>query len=172
MALCAVALTGCDFIRWVAGRPSSSQLEKMRVEKLRRDELRHQARLDSMRAVQKQMADSLAALEGFLLDSLSSQKGAMFTPERFGGLEASTITTKYCIVVGAFRESGNAERMLHKCTALGYAAAIIRFRNGLSAVAVCQEDNLTKAVRNLNEIRSGGVLPEGSWLFINKEKTP
>ena len=168
MALCVVTLSGCDFIRWVAGRPTSRQLEKMRVEKLRREELRHQARLDSMRAVQTQMADSLAALEGFLLDSLSHRNGAMYTPNRFGGMETSAIDSKYCIVVGAFREAGNAERMMLHCADLGYPATIVRFRNGLSAVAICQSDNFSEVVVRLNNIRGEGVLPATSWLLNNK----
>ena len=140
----------------------------MRVEKLRREELRHQARLDSMRAVQKQMADSLAALEVFLLDSLSHRNGAMYTSKRFGGMEASAIDRKFCIVVGAFREAGNAERMMLHCADLGYPATIVRFRNGLSAVAICQSDDLSEVVARLNAIRGGGLLPATSWLLNNK----
>ena len=93
----ALLLGGCDFFRSLGGRPTSADLEAKRVELARLEEQRHQARIDSMRRVEKAMADSLAALEGHLLDSLSQRRGTLLNPTRLGGLYTTRLATRYCL---------------------------------------------------------------------------
>ena len=90
--------TGCDFVRTLAGRPTSAQVEQIHKDRMAREEALHQARLDSMKRVQQQMADSLAALEAYLLDSLSQAKGTILNPAKLGGLYATKLEARYCII--------------------------------------------------------------------------
>lgn len=168
LTLSVVLLTGCDFLRKVAGRPTAKEVEEIRVERIRQEEERHQARLDSMRRVQQQMADSLAALEAFLLDSLSQAKGTVLTPATLGGIGVSTLEHKYCIVVGAFRDLSNAVRKKQSCDGAGYPADIVSFRNGLNAVTICGGDNLSDVLKQFNALRGGSVCPKDSWILVNK----
>ena len=104
LAFAAVILSGCDFLRSLAGKPTSAELEEKRERILQlEEEARLQARLDSMEKVRQRMADSLAALEGHLLDSLSQTKGTILNPSKLGGLFTTKLDAKYYIVVGAFR---------------------------------------------------------------------
>ena len=168
-ALAAVLLvTGCDFVRTVAGRPTSAQLDEIRKERMAAEEARHQARLDSMKRVQQQMADSLAALETYLLDSLSQAKGTILNPSKLGGLFTTKLETKYCIVVGAFRNRSYAERKLKACNDAGYTATIISFRNGLNAVSVCPSDNLNQTLKTLKQLRGNGICPQDGWILVNE----
>ena len=163
----ALVLTGCDFVRKLAGRPTKAQLEDIRISRMMEEELRHQARLDSMERVKRQMADSLAALEAHLLDSLSQAKGTILNPSKLGGLYTTKLETRYCIVVGAFRNRAYAERKLLSCNEAGYTATIISFRNGLNAVSVCPSDDLNEVLRTLRALRGNGICPSDGWILVN-----
>lgn len=163
-----VSVSGCDFVRLLAGRPTGAQVEALRQERLAAEEARHQARMDSLQAAQQHLADSLAALEAHLLDSLSQARGTMLNPSRMGGLFTTKLDAHYCIVVGAFRNRAYAERKLKACNEAGYTATIVSFRNGLNAVAVCQSDSLDEVVRNLHQLRGKGICPANGWILVNE----
>lgn len=168
LALCAATFQGCDFVRTLAGRPTAAKVEQIRLEQLKEEEARHQARLDSMKRVQEAMADSLAALEAHLIDSLSQARGSIVNPSRLGGLFATKLEAKYCIVVGAFRNRAYAERKLATCNDAGYTASIVCFRNGLQAVAVCPSNSLDQTVKTLKQLRGKGICPEDGWVLVNE----
>ena len=169
IALALVTLvSSCDFVRTLAGRPTSAQLEQIREQRMAAAEARHQATLDSMERVQKHMADSLEALEKYLLDSLTQAKGTVLNPSKMGGLYTTKLETKYCIVVGAFRNRYYAERQLKECNAADYTATIISFRNGLLAVAVCPSNSLAETLKTLKQLRGKGICPPDSWILINE----
>ena len=161
-------VSSCDFIRTLAGRPTSEELEQMRLQRMAAAEARHQATLDSMERAQKHMADSLEALEKYLLDSLTQAKGTVLNPSKLGGLYTTKLETKYCIVVGAFRNRYYAERKLKECNEAGYTATIISFRNGLLAVAVCPSNSLSQTLQTLKQLRGKGICPPDSWILINE----
>ena len=170
LAHAAVILSGCDFLRSLAGKPTSEELEEKRTLILRmEEEARLQARLDSMEKVRQRMADSLAALDEHLLDSLSQKKGTILNPSKLGGLFTTKLDAKYYIIVGAFRTRSYAERKLSSCNEAGYTnATIISFRNGLLAVAVCPSDSLNETLKKLRELRGNGICPEDGWILVNE----
>ena len=160
-------VSSCDFVRTLAGRPTSARLEEMRVERMRAEEARHQAVLDSMERAEKALAEALAAREQELLDSLTQAHGTVLNPSRLGGLYTTKLESKYYIVVGAFRNRTFAERKLTQCNEAGYTATIISFRNGLLAVSVCPSDNLEETLQTLKKLRGTEVCPEDGWILMN-----
>ena len=168
LAVCAIAVEGCDFVRTIAGRPTAARVEEIRKEQIAAEEARHQARLDSLKRVQQAMADSLAALEAHLIDSLSQARGTIVNPSKLGGLFTTKLEAKYCIIVGAFRNRAYAERKLAACNRAGYTASIISFRNGLMAVSVCPSNSLDQTVKILKQLRGQGICPEDGWILVNE----
>lgn len=160
-------VSSCDFVRTLAGRPTSARLEEMREERMRAEEARHQAVLDSMERAEKALAEALAAREQELLDSLTQAHGTVLNPSRLGGLYTTKLESKYYIVVGAFRNRTYAERKFTQCNEAGYTATIISFRNGLLAVSVCPSDNLEETLRTLKKLRGTEVCPEDGWILMN-----
>ena len=61
VAMC--SLTGCDFFRELAGRPTSEDIEELRLEKLRVEEERLQASLAKLEQEKKAVADSIEAMK-------------------------------------------------------------------------------------------------------------
>lgn len=167
LAVCALFLQGCDFVRTVAGRPTSAQLDEIRKDRMAAEEARHQAKLDSMAKAEKAMAEAMAAREAQLLDSLTQAKGTVLNPSKLGGLFTTKLESKYYIVVGAFRARANAERKLTQCNGAGYTATIISFRNGLLAVAICPSNNLEETLKTLKKLRGTEVCPQDGWILMN-----
>lgn len=163
----AVLVTGCDFVRTLAGRPTSAQLEQMRLNRIAAEEAAHQARLDSMAKAEKALAESLAAREAQLLDSLTQARGTVLNPSTLGGLFTTRLESKYYIIVGAFRTRSYAERKLNQCNGAGYTATIISFRNGLLAVGICPSDNLEETLKTLKQLRGTEVCPQDGWILMN-----
>ncbi len=170
LACAALLLGGCDFVRTLAGRPTSDDLEVKRSQLERAENAaRYQARIDSLEQVRAHRADSLAALDAHLLDSLSQTKGTILNPTKMGGLYTTKLASRYYIVVGAFRTRSYAERKLTQCNEAGYRdATIISFRNGLLAVAVCPSNSLNETLKKLRELRGNGICPPDGWILVNE----
>ena len=167
LAFCALILSGCDFVRTLAGCPTSAQLEKIRKDRIAAEQAAHQARLDSMERAEKELAEAIAAREAYLLDSLAQAKGTVLNPSKLGGLFTTKLDSKYYIVVGAFRTRAYAERKLKQCNAAGYKATIISFRNGLLAVGVLPSNDLDQTVNTLKKMRGTEVCPKDGWILMN-----
>ena len=169
LALASLLLSGCDFLRSIAGRPTSEDLENKRTEILREQEAaRHQARIDSLERVRRHMADSIAAMEAHLLDSLAQTKGTILNPSKLGGLYTTKLESKYYIIVGAFRNRNYAERKLRACNEAGYTATIISFRNGLLAVGVLPSGDLNETLKTLRGLRGTSICPKDGWILVNE----
>lgn len=168
LAVAALSVISCDFVRTIAGRPTSAELEIMHMKKMAAEEARHQAVLDSMERVKQHMADSLEALDQHLLDSLTQAKGTILNPSKLGGLYTTKLEAKYCIVVGAFKDRRNAEKKLQQCSEAGYTATIVSFRNGFNAVAICSSDSLDETLKTMKQIRGTKICPKDCWILINE----
>lgn len=169
LLLTALTVTGCDFIRQVAGRPTAAQVEEIRQERLRVEAQRRQAREDSLARVRQHRLDSLAAREAFLQDSLSRTHGMLIRPARLGGLAAaSRPEAQYSIVVAAFRTKAYADRKVLSCGEAGYPGSVLTFRNGLNAVALCPSDSLRVVMDSMEELRRQGLCPKEGWILVNE----
>lgn len=159
-----LTVTGCDFFRKLAGRPTSEYIEERKLEILRRQEAAAQARLDSLQREQQAVRDSIAAL-----DSLKQQGGTILNPAKLGGLFTTRLEARHYIIVGTFRARSNAESMLKKVAAAGdYAPALISFRNGMIAVGVSPCNRLADAVTALEHVRKEPFCPNDVWILLNE----
>lgn len=159
-----VLLTGCDFLRAVAGRPMSKDIEKKRIEIIKAEEEALQARLDSMKMVkEKVVADSLAAL-----DSIRTYGVAMTGPERLGGLAGTVLESRYYIVVGAFRESRNARKLFEIASGKGFSPALISCRNGMIAVGLCPADRIVDIEASFRKLRQESFFPKEAWILVSE----
>lgn len=158
-------LTGCDFMRKLAGRPTSEDLELKRVELLRVEEAALQARLDSLRNVeQKMLQDSLNAL-----DSIRQLGGSILNPASLGGLFATKLESRYYIILGSFRTRANAERLFNVAKDAGYKPALISFgKGGLIAVGVAPVNRLSDALSALNDVKKETFCPKDVWVLVNE----
>lgn len=158
-----LSLTGCDFLRSLAGRPTSEVIESRRLEILRAQEAVEQARLDSLRQEQKMVLDSIAAL-----DSIRQQGGTILNPAQLGGLFATKLEARYYIIIGAFSKRSNAEALMTKVSEVGYSPALISFRNGKIAVGLCPVNTLPDALTSLMTVKEEPFCPSDAWILVNE----
>lgn len=166
LALAAVmTLTGCDFLRKLAGRPTSAEIEMRRLEILRAEEAELQARLDSLRNAEIRIEqDSLNAL-----DSIRQMGGSILNPARLGGLFATKLEARYYIILGSFRARSNAEALFNVAKDAGYKPAMISFgKGGLIAVGVTPVNKLSDALDALNEVKKETFCPKDVWILVNE----
>ena len=155
-------VTGCDFMRKLAGRPTAEEVEMMRIEILRAEEAALQARLDSLE--QRMIKDSLAAL-----DSIRQLGGSILNPAKLGGLFATKLESRYYIILGSFRSRANAEALFNVAKDAGYRPALITFgKGGLIAVGVCPVNRLSDAFASLNEVKKESFCPKDVWILVNE----
>ena len=153
---------GCDAFRSLAGRPTSKQI-LAKAEYLRAEEEAHRARIDSLKRVEKQLTDSLA-----ILDSLSQIQGTILNPAKMGGLFTTKLNSRYHIIVGAFHERRNAEKLFRKVEAGGFAPTLISFRNGYNVVGIYPSNTLADAYQNLLKAKAEPFCPSDAWILVNE----
>ena len=152
-----MAATGCDFLRKLAGRPTSADLAVMAEDLRARQEAADKAARDSAEAallIARYRADSTAAAE-----YLKGEK--VLGPARFGGLASSAGQPLYQIILGAFSKPANAE--------LGYKANVIPFGNGFTGVGICGTSDIVVLAAALREIKNEDFCPEGVWILENRQ---
>ena len=164
LALCVMlALTGCDFMRKLGGRPTSEDIEKVRVEKLLAEEAALKASLDSLKAEKQSVQDSIDALELFV-----QQGGTVLNPSKLGGLYTTKLQYKYYVIIGAFRTRTNAESLFSRAEAAGYQPVLISFRNGRMAVGLCPSNNIKDAFEGLKKVKQESFCPSDVWVLRNE----
>lgn len=160
-----MAATGCDFLRKLAGRPTSADLAVMAEDLRARQEAADKAARDSAEAallIAQYRADSTAAAE-----YLKGEK--VLGPARFGGLASSAGQPMYQIILGAFSKSANADRFASQLNELGYKANVIPFGNGFTGVGICGTSDIVVLAAALREIKNEDFCPEGVWILENRQ---
>ena len=141
--IAATMLTSCDFFRSLAGKPTSKDIERMRIEA----QAKKQRQLDS---INKAKADSLA-----LIAAMEAEKNAL--KERF------------YVVLGSFKVQGNAERMYQFLEKNNYTPRTIRFKNGFELVSAASTNNLQEALKIMDELLAFEYCPDDEWVYDVKQ---
>ena len=157
-----LAFCSCDSFRKLAGRPTSADIEAKR-EIIAREEAAHQARMDSLKRVEKAKADSLE-----LLDRIKASGEMMLSVSSLRRVDASKLDKRYYIIVGAFSSTDNASYMAGKIKAAGYDAVKIPYGNGFTAVGTGGTGALAHLWDNLQKVRTESFCPKDVWILVNE----
>ncbi len=164
MSLMLVSLTGCEFLRSVAGRPTDKDIEEKRIAILRAEEEALQQRLDSIRLIrERNIADSLAKA-----DEMKALEALMSGPEKIGGLSGTELACRYYIMVGAFRETANARKLFNVASAKGYDPVLINSRRGMIAVGLAPTDSLSVLKETYDKLVLEPFCPKEAWILVNE----
>lgn len=164
----AVALflvTGCDFLRALAGRPTSADIAAIR-EVMHQDSLAEQARLDSIAlaeaAALKEAADSANASEALMAVTKIVRLSSMTA------LYKTELSARWYIGVGSFRIRTNAENFLKKYEDLGYTGCVASFRSGMNSVLICPSDRLQDVYEAYLRVSEEAITLDGIWVLANE----
>jgi len=156
------AISGCDFFRTLAGRPTSADIAAKK-EQIELEEVSHRAMLDSMDTIQRKMVDSLS-----FADSVRMAGSTIVKAGRLGGLSAAQLSHRYYIVVGSFSNQENAGRQAAAAGAAGYEVTSVEFINGYKAVMLCPSDNLPEIYAKLKTVKKESFCPPDVWVMVNE----
>lgn len=162
LAVLMMTVTSCDFMRVLAGRPTSKDIEDKRLEIIKAEEAALQAKLDSIRLQEeKKVADSLATIESF-----ASAGVVMSGPERLGGLVAENLPSRYYVIAGAFKDRKNAQNLADDAAAKGYKSSLLDCRRGMVAVGLCPSDNIAEVGAAYASLRNEAFCPKDAWVLV------
>ena len=169
-AVVMMTVTGCDFFRKLAGRPTSDEIEVKRQEML--------ADLEAKAARQREIDDSLALVAKNEADSVEAcryikeNSVRLYTSVSLGGIVQDGFadlpegSCQYRVIVGSFKERANAQKKMAQVERVGdFWPHLIRMRNGMIAVAACPVDRIQNALAGLKELQRAGVCPEDGWIL-------
>lgn len=138
-------LTGCDFFRKTLGKPTSKELEQMRIESEA-----EAARLKAEKERERAIADSLSLVNAKLM--MEQQK-------------AKTLDKRYYVVLGSFKVPGNAAKFFAYLETKGLEPKEIKFKNGYDLVAVSGHDTLMEAYESLEHFLKFRYAPDDSYIY-------
>lgn len=141
-----LVFTGCDFFRSIVGKPTSKEIEKMKQESLAK--IKKQRELDSLKLVNERIARE--RLEEEQRNSLEN-KG------------------RYHVIIGAYRDYANADRMFSTLEKDGYSPYFVNFSNGLRGVSVVACQDLRKALGEADRLLEHTYCPDDIWVYDIKQ---
>ena len=149
-------------LRSLAGRPSSRDIEVMRVE-LVEEQKKAQAQADSLKELQRVEAEKKAALDSLMAlpeNILRTASSLKIKPEE--------LKNAYAIVIGAFKDEANAAKSASRAEEAGYSAELLSFRGGLKAVAVAGTDDVCEILASFNKIKIESFCPKDVWILVKE----
>ena len=161
LLVAAVCAAGCDFLRNVAGRPVSEDLEVLRSQ-AELKMLREKAVMDSLAVLEKHRADSLEAVRFFA----SEDAPVMVSAARLKGLDLSAFDSRYLIVLGSFSQPQNAEIFGKKVSDAGYETAVLSYNYGTRIVGVCPTGDIFELMQCWLKVKKEQFFPENAWIMI------
>lgn len=134
-------LVSCDTLRSMLGKPTSKDLEQLRLEQ---EEARAQARRDSIAAAQAE-AERLAA----------EQEAA-----------AHKVASRYYVALGGFRVPENAVNYKDYLEKQGYDVLAVRFKSGYDVLLTYGTDKYYEAVRSMEKLMEyEKTCPYDIWVY-------
>ncbi len=173
-----MCLSGCDFFRKVAGRPTSADIQDRKeliavAEKEKAEAAIEKARQDSLLAVRKAEEEAARLAEQDSLaacDYLRSVKCMMYDLKGLKGLSSGHLDHRYYIVVGSFGDASNADKFVARLAADPALEPVkMRFRTGMIAVGVCPRDKIKDVRTSFEEVRTQKFCPKDAWILVNEQ---
>ena len=143
----AVLLSGCDFFRSMLNKPTSKDIEKMKIEAEQTRKVAEEAR----RKAAEQDAIALAEAQRKLEEEKMKQE--RLPKER------------YYLIYGSFKVEGNAEKLYEQAKSMELSPVRIKFKNGFDLVAFEAFDNISLAYDRMNFMLSQEGTPDDIWVY-------
>ncbi len=166
LLICALLGVGaCDYVRSLAGRPTSADLEVMR-EKIHQDSLAAQARADSIEALRqlrlREIQDSV-----WVAEQMKAMKCYVKTAAQMPKADASALEARYWIVAGVFKVEAHAKRLAKSVEESGFRTQTIPYGSN-KMVLIAPNDSLKGVVEDCKKYLASSKEVSGVWIFDTK----
>lgn len=164
-AAAATLCTGCDLVRASLGKPTSADLELLRL-------------ADRVRANSASAEGPESVVPADTVKPVGTVKPAeeeepipaptviqALEPKAAEALVAEGIK-KYYVVVGAFKEEAGINYYVKELESKGYKTVLLPFKSGSTAVCLEGTDDLETARAQMKTLRAAGI---DAWLYSSKQ---
>ena len=170
------AVSGCDFLRKTAGRPTSEDIRiKKELIRERQEQIRIRAEYvrDSIKAAEEAAKQALLLKEQERQDSLAAaatltEMGVLISDVSRFGKPVSKPDRKYNIIIGVYRQFSTASDQVKRAASKGYEPFYIPFEDGVNAVALDSSDTLGYILETVKSARKAGVCPWDAWVYVDE----
>lgn len=154
-------ITSCDFLRRVAGRPTSDVIavkasELALRQKAVEDSLKLAREIEAKRLAQEQAAARIAAA------GVKSSKVFSF------GDPVVALESRYNLIIGVYRTDAIARQQVAQARSAGFSTSTILFRGGVQAVALAMSDDLAVIADAVEQGRKLGICPKDAWIYVKE----
>ena len=177
-----LSVTGCDFFRVLAGRPTSKEIEAKRAEILRSEDDKVVAQddkdsvpqqdQDSVQVVKPETAASERRDDGQRPHSAAAEQSEAImdaaVPVRPAG-STSGEKKRFYVIMGAFSSKDNAVKYAERIKAYGYEPEFFGFTEGRTAVGIGGTDDPEEVKAFMKELKGQDFCPEGVWILDRKK---
>lgn len=158
-------LSGCDFLRKVAGRPTSQELQ----EKYTRHIERQKAIEDSIRVereLQEKLARELLYRQAGVerLDSMGVKVSSVFSY----GTPINEIRDRFTVIAGVFKTKSKSDELMATMMKRGYEPYFLNFEGGVRALALMGDDDIHHLADRIQSGFDSAKCPRQIWIY---EKT-
>lgn len=165
----ATLCTGCDLVRASLGKPTSADLELLRIAERVRAESALRDSLGAAGAATPAPAPEEAPAPAETTESTESIPEPTvlqaMEPKAAEALVDEGIK-KYYVVVGAFKEESGIKYYVKQLENNGFKPVLLPFKSGSTAVCVEGTDDLETARAQMKTLRMAGI---DAWIYTSKQ---
>lgn len=152
--------TSCDYLRAALGKPTSADLEAMRVKVA---QMREQHIQDSLAQA---LADSLAAAAADSTAMAAADSLAPVSQPEVAILSKNDLTEKYYVIVGCFSTPEAAVKVYRTISDAGCRSAqVFKLRDERFAVTCFGGETYQEASRAMSEFSESDNCPPDIWIY-------
>ena len=180
-------VTGCDFFRVLAGRPTSKDIEAKREAILRSaqdDKLGAQDDMDSaLRQAPDSVRDDSSTVKPEMTEEAAperrddGQRPYSAAAEQSEARMDAAVSARpagekkrFYVIMGAFSSKDNADKYADKIREYGYEPEFFGFTEGRTAVGIGGTDDPDEAQAFMMNLKRQDFCPAGVWILDRKRK--
>ena len=145
LSAAALSVSGCDFFRTLAGRPTSGEIEAKRE------------------VIRRQEAETKAPEATAVADTIQVAEAPVEEIKQ-------EVKKRYYVVVASFSNPDNARKSLARMTERGYPGELLGFKGGYTGVGICGTDSEEEAKASLKELKRQDFCPQGVWIIDRNKR--
>lgn len=165
VCLTGMTLSSCDFLRSVAGRPTSAELNAAKVQNEKPE-----VRVDTVKVVEKVVVvDTVMVAEPEY--KLEKHSGRLSVPFAYTHTTSKLVAEpeyNYYVLVGTYRQKGTMNKMISQAKEAGYRSYQLKYENGLVSVGLCPSNKLGEAVDSYLKLKREAFCPADACVLIAK----
>ena len=154
----ALSVTGCDFFRTLAGRPTSREIEAKR------------AIISHQESATQKVDEAAVPADTVQVVTEPVEEAAPVKEKTVEKKPSADGRKRYYVVIASFSNPDNAKKSLARMADKGYQGEILGLKGGFYGVGLCGTDDEQEAKESLKELKRQDFCPAGIWIIDRNKR--